>query len=201
MRDTAVFFRAWFEAAADLPPADFKELFLALADHAFNGADPEAFNLLGSDLAPVAKAILTLAKPVMRKNAEKWEAKQAEAGRPPLEISAEDVQKAVQKCGTMKGAAAYLGVSVRTLYNRLSVQKCRNAKNVNVNVNVNANALHTCKNAEMQVRKDAAKAQGQAFKELALTPSPPSDKELAQAAAIFDKLPFRNSRERAAASE
>ena len=143
MKETAVFYRSWFEAAAGLPAADFKELFLSLADCAFNGGEAEEFSLLGADLSPVARAIFTLARPAIKKNCERWEARVAEAGRPPLDVTAEDARKAVRIAGSVKGAAELLGVSVRTMHRRLSVPKCQNAKNVNVNVNVNDNVCHT----------------------------------------------------------
>lgn len=196
MKETAVFCRAWFEAAADLPPADFKELFLALADYAFNGANPENFNLLGDDLAPVARTILLLARPVMKKNAEKWEARLAEAGRPPIELTPEDAQQAVKVAGSVKGAAELLGVSESTIYRRKRAEKaekkdcqnCQNVKNVNVNVNVNENENDRQRILTGESYSQAAAGQGKLLKGLPLPTPPPSGETITKVSAMFSNL-------------
>ena len=188
MRETAVFYRSWFEAAAGLPAADFKSLFMSLADLAFNGAGEEGEALLGACLSPVASAIATLARPVIKRNAEKWEASKRSAGRPPIDLSPEDADKAVSAAGTVRGAARLLGVSVRTVQRRRGATKCQNAKTVNVNVNVNKDACH---NSEKQDEASVASVARQkpAAGWLPLTsaePTPPSEREkIASSLATF----------------
>ena len=182
MRDTAVFYASWFEASRDLPADEFKELFLAIADYAFEDKEP-------AYLPIVSQAIFTLARPIVKKNNEKWQAKK-EAGRPKIDLTAEECKSAINAWGSAKAAAQHLGVSLRTLYNRLSVQKCKNANsvNVNANVNVNVNDVHKDLCTRAAIPNACGKPTQYVFP---LERTKRTGEELTQASRIFAKLPFR----------
>lgn len=207
MRDTAVFYSAWFEAARELPPDDFKKLFLAIADYAFDDREE-------AELPPLPKAIFVMAKPIVKKNIEKWNARK-EAGRPALPITKGEVEQAQKSQGTVKSAAQLLGISERTAYRRKSLSKdcqittkkeidsptetAKTATRVNVNVNVNANVRQTAKKASPRPLFDEGGAallqeqeESKAWEEFA-------DKETdRKAQAIFDamKKPFSRDHEK-----
>lgn len=200
-RETAVIYSSWVEAMRELPPADFKATMLGLAGMLFRDEQP-------ADLPPIGKCIATLAAPIIRKNKEKWQARK-EAGRPALPVTAEDARNAVERAGTVKAAAEQLGISVKTLYRRLSVSKCQNVKSVNVNVNENVNVNNDTAILTRCAKIAEAAEPPKPFNE-ALACSPQGDKQAWQefeseeaqqkAQELFDsmKRPFRKKGEQKA---
>lgn len=181
MRDTAVFYRTWFDAAIDLSLLEFRDLILSIADFAFFGEGVHAYSGGYESLSSVAKAIYKLACPVIKKNKEKWEARLAQAGRPRLNVTEEEASKAVEIAGSVKGAAQLLGVSVSTVQRRKNVSKCQNVKNVHVNANVNKYVFDTSKKPLEKASGGAAAGQGQPFKGVAPpAPAPAGDKPWAE---------------------
>lgn len=208
MRDTAVFYSAWFEAARELPSDDFKKLFLAIADYAFDDKEE-------AELPPLPKAIFVMAKPIVKKNIEKWNARK-EAGRPALPVTKGEVEQAQRSQGTVKSAAQLLGISERTAYRRKSLSRdcqittkkendsptetAKTATRVNVNVNVNANVRQTAKKASSRPLFDEGGAALLQEQEESKAWGEFADKETdRKAQAIFDamKKPFARDHEKA----
>ena len=206
MRETGVFYASWFEAAKELPGEEFKQLFCAIAEYAFYDRDEDI------ELPPVSKAIFALAKPIVKKNKEKWKEK-GEIGRTPIPVTKGQVDKMHERTGTVKKAAGLLGISESTAYRRkrlaksnqltetkelaevskreemtdLTAVKTANVVNANVNVNVNVNdAKQEASGATL------ANEGGAALPTYGETGRPPVKEEEAKAVeAIFNRLPFR----------
>ena len=115
MRDTAVFYASWFDAARQLPSDEFKKLFLAIADYAFEDKEE-------ASLPPVSQAIFSMAKPIVKKNIEKWNARK-ESGRPAIPVSKGQVEIEQERKGTVRAAAHSLGMSESTAYRRKRLAK------------------------------------------------------------------------------
>lgn len=65
MKEGMVFYRSWFEALEDVPAEDFKAVIMAMARLGLDGEE--------TDLTGMAKAILTMARPTIEKNNQRYE--------------------------------------------------------------------------------------------------------------------------------
>lgn len=219
MRETGIFYRSWFEAAKDLPGEEFKSLFCAIAECAFDDKEEDG------ELSPVSKAIFQLARPIVKKNKEKWK-NRGEVGRTPIPVTKGQVDNMHERTGTVKIASALLGISESTAYRRkrlarsnqltetkelaevskreemteLTAVKTANVDNVNVNVNLNVNDSDSisANGADPKMASVAAtiKSGSDALPTYGKTGQPPASEEEKKAAeAIFNRMPFRKQLE------
>ena len=82
-KDSFVFYKSFAEACRELDAETFKETVLAMCDYAMDGEDPE--------ITGVAKAIFTIAKPIIDKNNQRYE-NGKKGGRPKTETEPNDNQ-------------------------------------------------------------------------------------------------------------
>lgn len=65
MRDSFVFYRSFYESIKRLPPEDFKNCFLAIAEYALNGTEPETEG--------IERTVFELIKPQIDSNNQRYE--------------------------------------------------------------------------------------------------------------------------------
>ena len=175
-------------------------VFFAMGDLGFDGEE--------ATLSLLEEAVFAPIRPLIKKSRENYE-KACSSGRQPSGVTAEEILAKKEELGTIKAAADFYGISVRTAKYRLAelrkvqkvqvqsakVQKPNDNDHDNKNKNLKlAPALALAPAAAASSSKAGVAAAADLLASMSNERTPPTADEMAEAKAIFDQLPFRQGK-------